>query len=93
MRSRYQYISDNHGYHQFERSIQLIIRLHELIMLNIIRKHLSRDSTMTPRLEPNFLPELRREAMGPFAPGVLPSDILDSIRMDIFLVKAHIIYP
>lgn len=60
-------------------------------MLNIIRKHLPRDSTMTPRLEPNFFPELRREAMGPFAPGVMPSDIPDSILMDIILMKTHII--
>ena len=60
-------------------------------MLNIMRKHFPAHGTMAPRLKTNLLPQLAGEALGPLAARVILGDILDSVRVEIFLVIAHVV--
>lgn len=57
-----------------------------------MRKHLSIDSGMAPRLETNLLSQLAREALGPLPSRIMLRHVFDGVWMDVFFVPAHIIY-
>ena len=61
-------------------------------MLNVMGKHLPIDRGMTPRLETNLFSQLAREALGPLSTRVMLGHVLNCVRVDVFLVQAHIIY-
>ena len=61
-------------------------------MLNVVGKHLPIDSGMAPRLEANLFSQLAREALGPLPTRIVLGHVLDGVWMDVFLVRAHIIY-
>lgn len=56
-----------------------------------MRKALTLSGSMAPRLQPNLLPQLAREALGPLAARVMASNILDGVGMDILFVSTDVI--
>lgn len=72
--------------------IQPIIRLHQSIVLNIMRKAVTLSGCVAPRLKPNLLLQLTREALGPLAARIMASDVFDGVGMDILLVSTDVIW-
>lgn len=60
-------------------------------MLNVMRKHFPIHGGMTPGFKSNLLPQLAGEAPGPLAARVMLGDILDGVRVDIFLVVTYVV--
>lgn len=61
-------------------------------MFNVMGKHLPIDRGMTPRLETNLFSQLAREALGPLPTRIMLGHVFDGVRMDVFFVRAHIVY-
>lgn len=68
-----------------------IIRLHQSVVLDPNREPLALRSSMAPRLEPNFLPQLTREALRPLTTRIMLVHIFHSIRVDILLVGTKVV--
>ena len=69
----------------------LVVRLHQLVMFDVMRELLSRSSSMTPGLDSDLFANLLGETSRPVAARVMLDHIFDRIRMYVIGTVTHVI--